>query len=154
MKKLIPLVFALCFSSGLYAQESLEGTQDSLPLPEFKDDPILAMLDSFAAEQFYEQECVVSRYPQVLSFLFPTDSVPRYSDSIYEARLAVLDRETPFNLVYNRHVKGFIELYVVRKREQVERMMGLTEMYFPLFEMDHQRSQPGFLHLFQWYQPQ
>ncbi|MBK6521484.1 MAG: lytic transglycosylase domain-containing protein [Sphingobacteriaceae bacterium] len=39
-----------------------------------------------------------------------------------------------FDLVYNEHVKGFINLYTVRKRESVSRMMGISQLYYPMFE--------------------
>jgi membrane-bound lytic murein transglycosylase D len=35
---------------------------------------------------------------------------------------------------YNSTVKAFIELYVVKKRKQMEFMLGMSEYYFPMFE--------------------
>ena len=37
-------------------------------------------------------------------------------------------------LVYNEEVKKFIDLYTLRRRDQVERMLGLSKFYFPIFE--------------------
>lgn len=62
------------------------------------------------------------------------DSVPEYADSIIEARLNELNKRTPFNAVYNSKTKAFINLYTVKRREQVAGMLGLAEFYFPLFE--------------------
>ena len=63
----------------------------------------------------------------------PTD-VPQYSDSVYDARIATIDIESPIPYTFNRDVKGFIDLYGLKKREQVSRMLGLSEYYFPYFE--------------------
>lgn len=54
------------------------------------------------------------------------------SDSIYKVRLSKMPclMEMPFNA----SVKTFIDLYTVRKRRQVEYMLGMSEYYFPLFE--------------------
>lgn len=41
---------------------------------------------------------------------------------------------TPIDLGFNRYVKSFIELYALERREQVERMLGLSAWYFPMFE--------------------
>lgn len=41
---------------------------------------------------------------------------------------------TPIKLAYNPYVKRYIELYALQRREQVERMLGLGEWYFPIFE--------------------
>jgi membrane-bound lytic murein transglycosylase D len=48
--------------------------------------------------------------------------------------LAKLYANSPFDLVYNPHVKGFIELYAMRRRTLVSRMMGLSQLYYPMFE--------------------
>lgn len=54
------------------------------------------------------------------------------SDSIYKLRLSKMPclMEMPFN----NSVRSFIELYTVRKRRQVEYMMGMSDYYFPIFE--------------------
>jgi membrane-bound lytic murein transglycosylase D len=48
--------------------------------------------------------------------------------------MAVLDRNTPFNLVYNSTVQGFIDLYAVRRRDISKKVLGMSELYFPIFE--------------------
>ncbi len=65
---------------------------------------------------------------------FPVDHVPNYPDSVYRARIARLDQETPIELTYNESVRSFIELYAVRKRQLTSKILGLKEIYFPLFE--------------------
>ena len=54
------------------------------------------------------------------------------TDSIYKLRLSKMPyiMEMPFNNI----VRSFIELYTIRKRLQMEYMMGMSEYYFPLFE--------------------
>ncbi|MCQ2236944.1 MAG: transglycosylase SLT domain-containing protein [Bacteroidales bacterium] len=54
------------------------------------------------------------------------------SDDVYVQRLQAL--QSPIPMTYNNQVKKFIELYIVKRREQVERMLGLSRYYFPLFE--------------------
>ncbi|MCK5776591.1 MAG: LysM peptidoglycan-binding domain-containing protein, partial [Bacteroidales bacterium] len=49
-------------------------------------------------------------------------------------RIEMLNIQTPVELVYNKHVKAFINLYAKRGRKQTARMLGLKEIYFPLFE--------------------
>jgi len=53
-------------------------------------------------------------------------------DSVYASRLAAIP--TVIDLTYNKHVKRHIELYVVKRRKQVELMLGLADYYFPIFE--------------------
>jgi membrane-bound lytic murein transglycosylase D len=98
------------------------------------DNPVAAMLDSLANQKVLEKALLKPIYPKTNKYKFAPDSVPRCEDFVYESRLAKLDAVSPFDLVYNPHVKGFIELYAVRKRELVSRMMGLSQLYYPMFE--------------------
>lgn len=68
--------------------------------------------------------------------LLPGDSavIPTFPDSVYRARLQALDKNTPFELVFNPEVRRYIEVYTTKRREQVSRMLGLAPYYFPLFE--------------------
>ena len=96
----------------------------------FVDDPIASMLDSLSRLKFFDKP----DYSQKNKYNFPIDSVPNYSDSVYAIQLAKLDAESPFDLVYNPSVRSYIELYAVRRRAMVERMLGMTQMYFPMME--------------------
>jgi membrane-bound lytic murein transglycosylase D len=98
------------------------------------DDPIAAMLDSLSNQKMFETAFNKPVFPKNNKYKFTQDSVPRYDDYTFQARLAKLDAVSPFDLVYNEHVKGFINLYCVRKRESVSRMMGVAQLYYPMFE--------------------
>ena len=65
---------------------------------------------------------------------FREDEVPVYDDSIYMQRIQALAFETTIPLTFNAHVKSFIELYANRRRQQSSRMLGLSYVYFPMFE--------------------
>lgn len=53
-------------------------------------------------------------------------------DSVFVDRLQSM--MSPIPMVYNDQVRRFIELYVVKRRYLVQRMLGLSNYYFPLFE--------------------
>lgn len=57
---------------------------------------------------------------------------PRFATEVYKHRLDSITRFIPLD--YNPFVQGYIDLYAFRKREQVERMLGLSEFYFPMIE--------------------
>ena len=118
------LLVSVLTTSSLFAQNSLTIT----------DNPVAAMLDSLANQKVLEKALIKPVYPKGNKFKYAEDSVPRFEDFVYESRLAKLDANSPFDLIYNPHVKGFIELYAVRKRQLVSRMMGLSQLYYPMFE--------------------
>jgi len=70
--------------------------------------------------------------PTVVNIIPEAKIYPDFPDSVYRNRLMALS--TPMNLTYNDQVDAIIKLYVFRKREQVERMLGLSQIYFPIFE--------------------
>lgn len=55
-----------------------------------------------------------------------------FHDSVYLQKVHSLPSE--MELSFNSVVKSYIEMYAVRKREQVSYMLALGEYYFPMFE--------------------
>ncbi|MFN7912629.1 MAG: LysM peptidoglycan-binding domain-containing protein [Bacteroidota bacterium] len=98
------------------------------------DDPIAAMLDSLQTQKMFEFAFNKPTFQKNNKFKYTSDSIPRFDDYTYQSRLAKLDALSPFDLVYNEHVRGFINLYAYRKREGVSRMMGVAQLYYPMFE--------------------
>ena len=98
------------------------------------DDPIAAALDSLAYLKLFESTRVGSEFGKTWSLGFSPDSVPVYDNSVIAERIAKLDAQSPFKLIYNNEVQAYINMYAIRKRNLVSRMIGLSELYFPLFE--------------------
>ncbi|MFN8395190.1 MAG: lytic transglycosylase domain-containing protein [Bacteroidia bacterium] len=63
---------------------------------------------------------------------FAADSIPAYSSDLVAQRLR--DIGSPIALDYNEDVQAFINLYTLSRRDQVERMLGLSHVYFPIFD--------------------
>jgi len=105
-----------------------------IPAQTLADDPVAVMLDSLANLKVLEQALAKPAFPKNNKYHYTEDSVPYFDDNTYETRLAKLDSNSPFDLVYNSHVRGFIELYTMRKRTLVSRMLGLSQLYYPMFE--------------------
>ena len=99
-----------------------------------KDDPIVAAMDSLYKLDLFERGYARVNYPINPKYNFAIDSIPHYDDMVYEARLAKLDALSPFDLDYNPYVQDYINMYTSKRREQVSRMMALSQLYFPMFE--------------------
>jgi membrane-bound lytic murein transglycosylase D len=100
----------------------------------FSRSSVAEILDSLVNATYFKDEHFSIPSKESGKFGFPSTFVPQYSDSVYAARIAALRRKTPIPLVYNEHVRGFIRLYAVDKRGSVAKILGLTKLYFPLFE--------------------
>ncbi|MCC6250975.1 MAG: transglycosylase SLT domain-containing protein [Bacteroidia bacterium] len=128
--RLLLTFLSLLGSITLLAQEEKKDTSYVF----IPDDPIVAMLDSMQLTKYFECNSYLSD-----SCLFDVENykpsfIPYFDDIVYEARLAQLDQETPFDLVYNKAVKAYIDMYSLRKRILVSRLIGLSQVYFPMFE--------------------
>lgn len=100
----------------------------------YKDSPVLEMLDSLAHLKYYGDYSFITDVDSLNVHNFPKDYVPQYPDSVYAARLDLLNAETTVNITFNRNIKNFIHLYTVKKRDLSQRILGLAEIYFPMFE--------------------
>ena len=69
---------------------------------------------------------------------YAPDSLPAYSTDIVAQRLK--DIGSLIDLEYNEHVQAYINMYTITRRDQVERMLGLAELYFPIFEEELDRQ--------------
>jgi len=92
------------------------------------------MLDSLTNIPFFQDHYFTTDTSLLNIYDFPIGYVPTYPDSVYRERLEKLNRETTMDLTYNQTVKNFIDLYAVRKRQLTSKMLGLKEIYFPMFE--------------------
>lgn len=70
---------------------------------------------------------VSSSSNQVASSLFE-------SGLAYEVGIASLNRETPIELVYNKEVKFYIDLFLGKRRNDIELYLQRSEYYFPIIE--------------------
>lgn len=130
-----PIILLLLLISQIeYASDVLPSPNDTDRFKFQKDDPILAQMDSLDVVNFFKRHTFTSDVNKLNIYNYPKDSVPVFSDEIYRQRLQKLDRMSPFSLDYNDDVRKYIELYAVKRRGTAARMLGLAELYFPLFE--------------------
>ena len=126
------LIFFVPFS--LFAQDTISPDSVIRSHKLVVDDPVVTMLDSLASLKIFED----SEFPNAHQYqnwnTYSDNDVPVYPDSVYRERIAQMNDQSPFEFVYNSDVKKFIELYSVRKRKLTARILGLSQIYFPLFE--------------------
>ncbi|HTL81329.1 MAG TPA: LysM peptidoglycan-binding domain-containing protein [Bacteroidia bacterium] len=99
----------------------------------FADDPVVAMLDSLAHNQY------IASLPEQPTqhnnkYHYAADSIPAANPTEIETRLAKLNAASPFDLVYNDDVQAYINMYVVKRRSLVGKMLALSQLYYPIFE--------------------
>lgn len=128
------MVIHSCFSSAQTISTTIGSDSSRYSLEFVKDDFIAASLDSLANLKYFDGYDCASASEIENIFGFSAGFVPVYADSVYYNRIKKLRAQSSINLTYNQYVKDYIELYAVKKRGLTERVMGLAQIYFPLFE--------------------
>lgn len=126
LKYIYLVAIAVIFNPGHVTAQKEVTTEETF----VQVDPIIEMLDSLVTLnnvlRFNNQNIYGNGVTTGIS------AVPVYSDEIYAQRMAKL--YSPIPLVYNEEVKRYIDLYAHKKRSLTSRVMGLSNLYFPLFE--------------------
>ena len=98
------------------------------------DDPVLAAIDSMMASGYFESLGFTDDVSKLNKFGYATDSVPTFDSLTYAQRFEKLNANSPFSIVYNNYITGYINLYAKRRKKTTAKMLGLAPVYFPIFE--------------------
>ena len=133
-KSLFLSLFLLLTPLYFFAQDTIRPDSLYRNKPLVEDDPVVLMLDSLANLKIFED----SEFPHSNQYqnwnTYSDTDIPVFSDSVYRERIAQMNDQSPFEFVYNSEVRKFIEVYAFKKRKLTARIMGLAQIYFPLFE--------------------
>ncbi|MFH1296945.1 MAG: LysM peptidoglycan-binding domain-containing protein [Bacteroidota bacterium] len=131
MKQLRCLLLLLPLFSALSHAQDTTVTDSTFSFVLIEDDPVASMLDSLSLLTIFES----NGYGKVHSLKdYSSAAIPYFPDSVIRDRILAMNDQTPFEYIYNNQVKQFIELYAYKKRAMTGRILGLAELYFPLFE--------------------
>jgi len=144
-KTKIALLLVPFFSLNLLAQEDL-----AQEIPTSQIAPKLSVLDSIKSTFVTHDiaNCVDEQWMKELSNqeLFAEmqndlanvnpDVKVDYdlSTDLLKARLKEMDAKSPFNIEYNEGLENIIKSYLKNRKRSYERLMAISEYYFPMFE--------------------
>ncbi len=107
---------------------------DSLKFTLTEDSPIVRALDSLADIKYFREYYFNADTSFLNVYPYSFEAPPEFPDTVYRDRIRFLDKTTPIELTYNEDVKRWILLYATQKRQLTSRVLGLAQVYFPLFE--------------------
>ena len=109
---------------------------DSLSIKNLQDLPEAAELDQKWLDELYNISLFDTIYKSVTELKYdPIDYIELTTDTL-KARLKRLNARTPFNVEYNTSLENVIKRYLKNRRTAMERLMGLSHFYFPMFEQE------------------
>lgn len=53
---------------------------------------------------------------------------------VFKERLRLMDEKSPFNIDYNPQLENLVKNFLKNRKRSYERLMGLSQFYFPMFE--------------------
>lgn len=109
---------------------------DSLSSKTIVDLQLASEIDQKWLDELYGNELFDSIYESVAELKYDAVDYPELSTDTLKARLIELNARTPFNVEYNPSLESVIKSYLKHRRNSLERLMSLSEFYFPLFEKE------------------
>lgn len=127
LKKFIVYVVGMMLIAPIsVAAQSTQQSEEEYP----KD--MLAALDSLTV--LLNQNCTKSKAGQCFNPEEDEENATtvKFNAAEIQRKLNMLESGIPLD--YNKHVEGFVNLYAVKKKQLTERILTLSEFYFPMFE--------------------
>lgn len=101
-----------------------------------KDDESLAGIDKKWLEELYSNSLYDTIYAAVSDLDYREIEYPELPTDTLKERLKRLNAKTPFNVEYNPALESVIKRFLKTRRQSLERLMGLSHFYFPMFEYE------------------
>jgi membrane-bound lytic murein transglycosylase D len=127
---------SLIDGKSLIRNKSIPAELDSLGIKNLEDLPEAAELDKKWLEELYSTSLFDTIYKSVSELTYEPVDYPELTTDTLKARLARLNARTPFNVEYNPSLESVIKRFLKHRRKSMERLMGLSHFYFPMFEQE------------------
>lgn len=129
MNKLLILSSFLLLSISSMAQYSGTAPKDTL----VGDQMINAIEQSL--NLYYAEYSSSENYDSIISALnYEASDMPEFDDSVYCARLSVMNEMSPFQLECNEQTLSTIRFFVKKRRGFARVVLGRSKIYFDMFE--------------------
>ncbi len=130
----------LCVTALAAATITVQAQEQPKESEEAVSDPIVSMLDSLVTlNNIVRFSTVCTDAAECPGEARPGEPPPRFTDAEYRDRINAIS--TPIPLAFNEEVMRYIDLYAFKKRRLTSRVLGLSDLYFPLFEETLDREQ-------------
>ena len=98
------------------------------------DDPSLQEIERILVDSYLHHYCFSADSAVLNGYGYEKDELPSFTEEVIKSRMEILDNNSPFHLIYNSDVQKFIDLYAVRRKDVTSKVLGVSELYFPMIE--------------------
>ncbi|WP_188373196.1 lytic transglycosylase domain-containing protein [Winogradskyella haliclonae] len=118
----------------LITEKIIPAVNDTTKIKTLDDNEFAAKIDEKWLEELYSNSLYDTIYKSVTELDYKPIDYPELPTDTLKARLKRLNARTPFNVEYNPSLESVIKRYLKTRRASMERLMGLSHFYFPMFE--------------------
>lgn len=137
-RTLLVAAFVILFVQASHAQvgndPSIDDTATVALDTVLGESEIMRMFESLGDLPFFQEKYLEYDSAEMNPYGYAYGEVPIFEDYVYKQRMEQLAAQTTLPLVYNPAVRAKIDNYVFRFRAFTSRMLGLSYVYFPMFE--------------------
>src|SRR5690554_7790480 len=133
--KVVDSIKVTKISSDLPTTIVATGVKDSI-VYNLKDMALARKKDSLWLKELYKSDLFDDIYNSIVNQEYEPVEYEELPTEVLKQRLKELDARTPFNVEYNPSLESVIKQYLKNRRGTLERMMGLSDYYFPMFEQE------------------
>ena len=120
----------------IYDSKTIPAANDSLNVQSLTDLKMASEFDQKWLDELYSNSLFDTIYDSVTDLKYDTVDYPELPTDTLKARLKALNSKTPFNIAYNPALESVIKSYLKNRRNTLQRLMALSEYYFPMFEKE------------------
>ncbi|WP_417558387.1 LysM peptidoglycan-binding domain-containing protein [Mesoflavibacter zeaxanthinifaciens] len=118
-----------------YYKKSIKAISAEIP-EQLLDDEYAAEIDKKWLEELYSTTLFDTIYRDVKGLSYKAVYYPELTTDTLKVRLKRLNAKTPFNVEYNPALESVIKMFLKNRHQSFERLMGLSNYYFPMFERE------------------
>jgi membrane-bound lytic murein transglycosylase D len=134
------LIITLLFSASLFAQEDVAynfnnkiSFLDSIKKT-FVNDNLASCVDSLWMKELTNLDLYNDLGSDIKNINLDEKVDYELPTELLKSRLAAMDAKSPFNIEYNQGLENIIKSFLKNRKKSFERLMAISEYYFPLFE--------------------
>ncbi len=122
-------VFVIGQNSKLTDKEYLDSVKAS-----FVDHKSATAIDAKWLKQVYTEDLFLELQESLIDVDMEQPVDYQLSTELLKKRLKKLDSKSPFNIDYHPSLENLIKYYLKNRKHSYERLMAVSEYYFPMFE--------------------
>lgn len=99
------------------------------------------LIDSLWRQELYASSLFDEMYGEMMALDYEEVEYEELTTEVLKERLEKLNAKTPFDVIYHPALESVIKSYLKNRRKSLQRIINLSQYYFPMFEEELDRHE-------------